>query len=139
MPIHNETPARSFLPAYLRNAPPLVRRNALLDLWGAMAYGVFFGAALQFIPVVLRNLGASTEMLALYTSQTYLGSILTSFSIIIMRQRRTKSFAVACWYAARAIFLFVGLVKQIPCWCCSSAFFGSWKPSPHPRIPVLFR
>ncbi len=114
MSAHNPSPARSFLPAYLRSAEPLVRRNALLDLWGAIAYGVFFGAALQFIPVVLRNLGASTEMLALYTSLTYLGSILTSFSIVLMRRRRTKSFAVACWYAARSIFLFVGLVQQIP-------------------------
>ena len=114
MSAHNGSPARSFLPAYLAAAAPLVRSNAQLDLWGAIAFGLFFGAALQFIPVVLRNMGASTEMLALYTSQTYLGSILTSFSIVLMRRRRTKSFAVACWYAARAIFLFVGLVNRVP-------------------------
>lgn len=111
---HTDPSARSFLPAYLRSAHPTVRRNATLDLWGAVAYGLFFGAALQFIPVVLRNQGASTEMLALYTSQTYLGSILTSFSIVLMRRRRTKSFAVACWYAARSIFLVVGFVKGVP-------------------------
>ena len=114
MSVSPDRSARSFVPAYLAAAAPLVRSNALLDLWGAIAFGLFFGAALQFIPVVLRNMGASTEMLALYTAQTYLGSILTSFSIVLMRRRRTKSFAVACWYAARAIFLFVGLVNQVP-------------------------
>lgn len=132
MSAHNQSPARSFLPAYLRNAAPLVRRNALLDLWGAMAYGVFFGAALQFIPVVLRNLGASTEMLALYTSQTYLGSILTSFSIVLMRRRRTKSFAVACWYAARSIFLFVGLVQDVPWLVLLTALFWFLEAFPSP-------
>ncbi len=132
MSTHNESSARSFLPAYLRAALPGVRRNALLDLWGAVAYGFFFGAALQFIPVVLRNLGASTEMLALYTSQTYLGSILTSFSIVLMRRRRTKSFAVACWYAARAIFLFVGLVKQVPWLVLLTALFWFLEAFPSP-------
>lgn len=124
--------ARSFLPAYLRSAEPMVRRNALLDLWGAVAFGLFWGAALQFIPVVLRNLGASTEMLALYTSQTYLGSILTSFSIVLMRRRRTKSFAVACWYAARAIFLFVGLVENVPWLLVLTAIFWFLEAFPSP-------
>lgn len=124
--------ARSFLPAYLRSAEPMVRRNALLDLWGAVAFGLFWGAALQFIPVVLRNLGASTEMLALYTSQTYLGSILTSFSIVLMRRRRTKSFAVACWYAARAIFLFVGLVENVPWLLALTALFWFLEAFPSP-------
>jgi len=128
----NPASARSFLPAYLRNAAPLVRSNALLDIWGAMAYGLFFGAALQFIPVVLRNLGASTEMLALYTSQTYLGSILTSFSIVLMRRRRTKSFAVACWYAARAIFFFVGLVRDVPWLVVLTALFWFLEAFPSP-------
>ncbi|MBI3959013.1 MAG: MFS transporter [Chloroflexi bacterium] len=132
MSAHTESSARSFLPAYLRAAPPTVRRNAVLDLWGAVAFGLFFGAALQFIPVVLRNLGASTEMLALYTSQTYLGSILTSFSIVLMRRRRTKSFAVACWYAARAIFLFVGLVKQVPWLVLLTGIFWFLEAFPSP-------
>lgn len=132
MSAHNPSPARSLLPAYLRAAEEPVRRNAVLDLWGAVAYGFFFGAALQFIPVVLRNLGASTEMLALYTSQTYLGSILTSFSIVLMRRRRTKSFAVACWYAARAIFLFVGLVRDVPWLVLLTAVFWFLEAFPSP-------
>jgi len=127
-----ESPARSFLPAYLRAALPMVRRNAILDLWGSIAYGVFFGAALQFIPVVLRNQGASAEMLALYTSQTYLGSILTSFSIVLMRRRRTKSFAVACWYAARSIFLFIGLVENVPWLVMLTAIFWFLEAFPSP-------
>lgn len=122
----------AYLPAYLRHAQPDVRRNAVLDLWGAVAYGLFFGAALQFIPVVLRNLGASTEVLALYTSQTYLGSILTSFSIVLMRRRRTKSFAVACWYAARAIFLFIGLVQNVPWLVLLTAIFWFLEAFPSP-------
>ncbi len=120
------------MPAFLRAALPIVRRNAIRDLWGSIAYGIFFGAALQFIPVVLRNQGASAEMLALYTSQTYLGSILTSFSIVLMRRRRTKSFAVACWYAARAIFLFIGLVENVPWLVTLTAIFWFLEAFPSP-------
>jgi MFS family permease len=95
---------------------PIVRRNMYIELVGAMAYGLFFGASLQFIPVVLRKLGASSDLLALYVTQNYWGSVLVAFSVILMRRRRTMSFAVTTWLIARSIFLvfaFIGFMLMV--------------------------
>jgi MFS family permease len=58
-------------------------------------------------------MGATSEMIALYTALTYLGSVLTSFSIVLMRRRRTKAFAVWCWATARSLFLLFAFVQNI--------------------------
>ncbi len=92
---------------------PVVRYNMMTELWGSVAYGVFWAAALQFVPVVLRNMGAGPELLALYSAQTYVGFILTSLSVVMMRGRRTKNFAVWCWMTARASFLIFAFVSQV--------------------------
>jgi MFS family permease len=51
-------------------------------------------------------------MQTLYIVQTYLGLILTSFSLLMMRRRRTIGFAVTCWLIARGIFIFTFLVTK---------------------------
>lgn len=92
---------------------PTVRYNVFTELWGSVAYGVFWAAALQFVPVVLRRMGADSELLAFYTAQSYLGAILTSLSIVLMRGRRTKNFAVWCWMVGRSMFLIMAFVNQV--------------------------
>jgi hypothetical protein len=92
--------------------PYLVRQNMRIELGGAMAYGVFHAAILAFIPVVLEHLGAAPWMQALYLTQTYLGAVLTTFSVMLMRRRRTKNFAVVCWVIARSIFLLAAFVSD---------------------------
>jgi MFS family permease len=92
---------------------PTVRYNVFTELWGSVAYGVFWAAALQFVPVVLRRMGAGSELLAFYTAQTYLGAILTSLSIVMMRGRRTKNFAVWCWMIGRSTFLAFAIINQV--------------------------
>lgn len=91
---------------------PLVRRNMYIELWASVAYGIFYAGAIQYIPVVLRRLGASSELLALYTAQTYLGSILTSLSIVLMRRRRPKHVIVLFWVVSRSLFLLFAFVTD---------------------------
>ncbi len=99
---------------FVDTLPAMVRRNMFTELWGTVMYGVFYAASIQFIPVVLRRMGASSEVLAFYTSLTYLGAILTSFSIVLMRRRRTKTFAVVSWAIGRSLFLFFAVITGVP-------------------------
>jgi MFS family permease len=104
----------------------------MTELWGTVLFGVFWAAAIQFIPVVLRNLGAGSGLLAVYTAQTYLGSILTSFSIVLMRRRRTQSFAVWCWLAARSLFLLFAVIYQVQWILVVMALFWLLESFPSP-------
>jgi len=111
---------------------PEVRRNMYMELLASLAYGIFYAAAIQYIPVVLRRLGASSELLALYTAQTYLGSILTSLSIVLMRRRRPQSFVTVCWLLARSLFLLFALVTQTHWLLVLTAFFWLLEAFPSP-------
>lgn len=111
---------------------PAVRRNMYTELLASVAYGIFYAAAIQYIPVVLRRLGASSELLAVYTAQTYLGSILTSLSIVLMRRRRPKHFVVLCWVAARSLFLLFALVTQTYWLLVVTALFWLLESFPSP-------
>ncbi|HXF62079.1 MAG TPA: MFS transporter, partial [Caldilineaceae bacterium] len=95
--------------------------------------------AIQFVPVVLRRLGAGSELLALYTAQTYLGSILTSFSIVLMRRRRTKSFAVWCWLAARSLFLLFAVITQAWWMLLVTAIFWLLEAFPSPAYTRMMQ
>jgi MFS family permease len=86
--------------------PPQVRQNMRTELTGSMAYGVFNAALITYIPVVLQNLGATPAMQSFYLVQTYVGLVLTTFSVLLMRRRRTIAFAVTCWLLSRGIFMF---------------------------------
>ena len=94
---------------------PTVRHNTSVELLTGLAYGVFYASVLAFMPVVLRRSGASAEMLAVYTSQQFVGFVIAAFSIVLMRRRRTMSVIVACWVVARATFLLFAFIVQ-PIW-----------------------
>ncbi|MBX3012796.1 MAG: MFS transporter [Caldilineaceae bacterium] len=111
---------------------PEVRRNMLIELAASVAYGIFYAVAIQYIPVVLRRLGASSELLALYTAQTYFGSILTSLSIVLMRRRRPKHFVVFCWVAARSLFFLFALITQTYWLLLVTALFWILESFPSP-------
>jgi predicted MFS family arabinose efflux permease len=58
-------------------------------------------------------MGAGSELIAFYTAQSYLGAILTSLSIVLMRGRRTKNFAVWCWMVGRSTFFVFAFINQV--------------------------
>ncbi|MFN8489751.1 MAG: MFS transporter [Caldilineaceae bacterium] len=91
-----------------------MRQNMLIELWTALAYGTFYAMAIPFIPAILRRSGATELMLAIYTSQQFIGSVLTAFSIVLMRRRRTMNIIVASWLLSRSLFmLFAFLVSPL--------------------------
>ncbi len=91
--------------------PADVRRNMHTEVLVALAYGAFYACTIPFIPVILRRLGASPDMLALYAALQFLGSITSSLSIIVMRRRRTMTVILACWFTARALFILVAFFQ----------------------------
>ncbi len=118
---------------------PAVRRNMYIELVGSMAYGLFFGASLQFIPVVLRKLGASPDLLALYVTQNYWGSVLVAFSVVIMQRRRTMSFAVTAWLIARSIFLLFAFISDVKWMLVLLAFFWILETFPSPAYTRIIQ
>jgi len=93
--------------------PADVRRNMHIEVGVALAYGAFYACIIPFIPVILRRLGASPDLLALYAALQFLGSITTSLSMVLMRQRRTMNVIVTCWFVARVLFLLTALFDGV--------------------------
>ena len=92
---------------------PAVRRVMHIELSMALVYGVFYAIIFPFTPVVLRRLGATVDMLAFYAAFLYLGSVFTSFSIVLMRRRRTVNLIVFCWLVGRSLFLLTAFVSGV--------------------------
>lgn len=111
---------------------PTVRYNVFTEFWGSVIFGVFWAAALQFVPVVLRRMGAGSEVIAFYTAQTYLGAILTSLSIVLMRGRRTQNFAVWCWMIGRSTYFAFAIINQVYWLMAVTAFFWLLEQFPSP-------
>ena len=89
---------------------PSVRRVMHIELSMSLAHGVFYALIIPFTQVVLRRLGASVDMLALYTALLFVGSVFTSFIIVLMRRRRTINIIVFCWLLGRSLFLLTAFV-----------------------------
>lgn len=92
-----------------------MRQNMRIELWTALAYGAFYAMTLPFIPAILRRGGATELMLAIYTSQQFIGSVLTAFSIVLMRRRRTMNIIVASWLLSRSLFMIFAFLVN-PLW-----------------------
>lgn len=88
-----------------------VQRNMHIEVLSSVAYGIFYACVIPFIPVVLRRAGATPDMIALYASLQFLGSITTSLSLVLMRRRRTFTVIITCWLLARALFLTTAIVQ----------------------------
>jgi len=89
---------------------PSVRRVMHIELSMSLAYGVFYATIFPFTQVVLRRMGATVDMLAIYTALLFAGSVFTSFSIVLMRRRRTINIIVFCWLLGRSLFLLTAFV-----------------------------
>lgn len=80
-----------------------------VELVATVVYGAF-ATILAFIPIVLRRLGATAEILALYTSLTYIGTVLAGPGLFLARQRRPLRVVVICLALGRAAFLAAAIV-----------------------------
>ena len=98
--------------------PADVRRNMRIELLASLFFGPFY-AVLLFIPVILQRLNATAQQVALYQSESYLGFLLSAFSVMLLPRRRILLFLAVIWAVGRAAFLLTPLVPLSPaCSCC---------------------
>jgi predicted MFS family arabinose efflux permease len=82
-----------------------------VELTATVIYGAF-ATILAFIPIVLRRLGASAEIIALYTALTYIGTVLAGPGLYLARQRRPLRMVVIVLALGRAAFLAAAVVTR---------------------------
>ncbi|HRF47780.1 MAG TPA: MFS transporter [Anaerolineales bacterium] len=112
--------------------PPDVRHNQFADLFAALAFGPLV-ASLGFIPVVLRNLGASPEWLAVYSAQPFLGFVVAPWLALLFPPRfGLKRMALVAWAISRGSFLLIGLVGDWPALMAVTALFWVIEAVPAP-------
>jgi len=79
-----------------------------VEIVSAVAYGVFM-AALMFVPAVLTRMGGTPTLISVYVSLSYVGHILSSTSLLVMRRISPKTFAVTSWALGRAALVLMAL------------------------------
>ena len=109
-----------------------IRKNMYIEVWVALAYGAFYAMTLPFVPVILRRAGASELMLAIYTSQQFVGSVLTAFSIVLMRRRRTMNIIVLCWLLSRSLIMLFAFLVHPPWMIALGTLFWLLEAFPNP-------
>lgn len=92
--------------------PAEVRHNMRIELLASLCYGPFY-AVLLFIPVILQRMQATPQEVALYQSESYLGFLLASFSVLLLPRRRILLFLAVIWVTGRAAFLLTPLVPTV--------------------------
>ena len=118
---------------------PAVRRNMRIELFSSIAYGIFTATCIQFIPVVLRRLGASTDQLAFYGAQGYFGSILTLVSVMLIGQRQPKGYLLFFWSMARGVFLCFAFVHDVRWALVLTGLFWLFESFPSPAYARIVK
>jgi predicted MFS family arabinose efflux permease len=119
--------------------PEDVRHNLRIEVVALIAYGIFYAVALSFMPVVLRRLGASSGLLAFYTAQTYIGSILSTLGVVLMRRRHPLAFAVTCWLCGRGLLIWAFLITQAGWLLALTAVFWLLEAIPGPAYTRIIQ
>lgn len=119
--------------------PEALRANLRIDAAAALIFGMFYAGAISFLPVVLRRMGASSDMLALYVAQNYLGSLLASFSVLLMRGRSPKAFGLAFWLISRSLFLLAAFVTNAAWMLVLTGFFWLFEAFPSPAYTRIIQ
>lgn len=115
---------------------PDARHNIRVEIGWAATYGVF-AAALTFIPVVLRQLGAPAGSLAFYTSSTYFGGLASWAGMALFRPGQVKRRMTTLWLIGRGLFMPVALVSGYPGLLLLSAGFWLLEGLPSPAYTAV--
>ena len=129
--------ARRIDRALLGAFPEHVRYNLRIDTVAAVVFGVFYAAGLSFLPVVLRRLGASSDLLALYTAQTYLGSVFATVGVLLMQRFRPLTVGVVCWLLSRSLLIWTFLIADATWLLALTALFWLIEALPSPAYSLV--
>ena len=115
-----------------------VRYNMRAELASALANGAFM-TILAFIPLLLRRLGGSPEVLALCTASVYLGNVLSPLGLYFVRPGQVKRTVAFLWLVARAAFLAAGFVTGDIGLLLVVAFFWFFDQLPAPMYSFIIQ
>lgn len=87
-----------------------LRYNVWIETIASILFGLFWAATVGFFPVILRNMGASEDQLAIYVVFQSLGLILTPLSVAIFQRFRIVKIASYIWMFGRGTLLLVPFV-----------------------------
>lgn len=87
-----------------------LRYNVWVETIASILFGLFWATTVGFFPVILRNMGASEDQLAIYVVFQSLGLILTPISVAIFQRYRIVKIASYIWMFGRGTLLLVPFV-----------------------------
>lgn len=87
-----------------------LRYNVWVETIASILFGLFWATTVGFFPVILRNMGASEDQLAIYVVFMSLGLILTPISVAIFQRYRIVKIASYVWMFGRGTLLLVPFV-----------------------------
>lgn len=90
---------------------PDVRHNMYVDMRAASVHSLI-ATILNFLPLILRRAGASTEQVAYYHAVTALGLLTTGLSIGLMRRWGMRRVALVAWLVGRGAFVFTAVATN---------------------------
>ena len=108
------------------------------ELTSALANGAFM-TVLVFLPLLLRRLGGSPEVLALNTASVYLGNVLSPLGLYFVRPGQVKRTVASLWLIARAAFLAAGFVTGDIGLLLVAAFFWFFDQLPAPMYSFIIQ
>ncbi len=109
-----------------------VRRNLRVDVLAGSCFGVFL-ACLNFMPVILRRLGAAPEWIAFYLVQVFIGFILTALTVrFTPKDHHLLATARGYWLLGRISFLFLAFIPGVEWMIVLTLFFWAFEALPIP-------
>jgi MFS transporter, DHA1 family, inner membrane transport protein len=114
------------------------RYNMRVELSSQIAYGVSL-TVLGFLPLILAHMGASVLILALYSASTYLGNVLASFALFLIRPGRTRRVVIICWLVSRSLLFVAALITHDVALLILAAFFWLADQLPNPAYSAIIQ
>ena len=87
-----------------------LRHNVWTETVAGMLFGLFWATSIGFFPVILRNMGASSDHLSVYVVFQSLGLIFTPISAALFQRYRIIKISTMFWYVGRSMLLLVPFV-----------------------------
>lgn len=87
-----------------------LRHNVWIETAASMLFGLFWATSIGFFPVILRNMGASSDQLSVYVVFQSLGLIFTPISAALFQRYRIIKLSQKFWYVGRSMLLLVPFV-----------------------------
>lgn len=87
-----------------------LRRNVWVETFASIFFGMFWATTIGFFPVILRNMGATSDQLSIYVVFQSLGLIFTPISAALFQRYRIIRVSNIIWYVGRSMMLLVPFV-----------------------------